>query len=230
MRLPNAAFWVFAACLPAAGAAARSEPPREPVLASAAQAHVGIPRTPPPSPARPPAAARAALVVPAPRPDKSYQRLFRRLSKQRGKIDRYDAFLVAEARRRGLDPRLLKSIIGAESEFNPRARSPKGALGLMQLMPPTAESMGIQKNLILDPIQNIRAGAAYIEWLYSLVGKRHRLSVRMNEAPLWAVQRVLAAYHAGPRMLTRGSYPETTRQYVRKVLLFQGSKVSDLRR
>ena len=171
------------------------------------------------------------LVVPAPQPDKTYRRLFRRLLKESAKTDRYDDFLLAEARKRGLDPRLLKSIMGAESEYNPRARSYAGAVGLMQVMPATAESMGVPRSLIRDPWQNIKAGAAYIEKLYGIIARRHRLvGVKMADAPVWVVQRVIAAYHAGPRFLARTTWYKSTRIYVRKVLLFYGSRVSDVRR
>ena len=174
---------------------------------------------------------RGAMVVPPPKPDKTYRRLFRRLLKQTPMVDRYDDALMNEARRHGLDPRLLKSIMGAESEFNPKARSPKGALGLMQVMPATAESMGVPKALLKDPWQNIKAGAAYIARLYSIIAARYRLSgVRMADAPVWVVQRVVAAYHAGPRFLSRSTWFKSTRLYVKKVMLFYGSRVTDVRR
>lgn len=174
---------------------------------------------------------RGAMVVPPPKPDKPYRRLFRRLLGQSPMVDRYDEALLAESRRYGLDPRLLKSIIGAESEFNPRARSPKGALGLMQVMPVTAEAMGVSRALLRDPWQNIKAGAAYIAQLYSIIAKRYRLNgVRMADAPVWVVQRVVAAYHAGPKFLSRTTWYKSTRLYVKKVMLFYGSRVTDVRR
>ncbi|MBI5595438.1 MAG: lytic transglycosylase domain-containing protein [Elusimicrobia bacterium] len=171
------------------------------------------------------------LVIPVPKPDKPYRRLFGRLLKQSAVVDRYDDSILSEARRWGLDPRLLKSVMGAESEFNPRARSPKGAMGLMQVMPATAESVGVPRALLRDPWQNIKAGAAYIARLYSIIAKRYRLGgVRMADAPVWVVQRVIAAYHAGPKFLSRNSWYRSTRLYVKKVLLFYGSRVTDVRR
>ncbi|TBR17000.1 lytic transglycosylase domain-containing protein [bacterium] len=171
------------------------------------------------------------VVVPDPVPTKPYKRLFARLLKENGKTDRYDDALLSEARKRGLDPRLLKAIIAAESEFNPKALSPKGALGLMQVMPATAESMGVPRGLIKDPWQNIRAGAAYIAKLYEVIAARHNMKgVRMADAPVWMVQRVIASYHAGPKFLARGSWYKSTRLYVRKVLLFYQSRVTDVRR
>ena len=54
--------------------------------------------------------------------------------------------------------------------------------------------------------------------------------VRYTDAPMWVVQRVIAAYHAGPRFLTKRTLYPSTRAYVRKVVLFYHSKVTDLRR
>lgn len=171
------------------------------------------------------------LVVPDPVPTKPYKRLFSRLLKETGKTDRYDDYLLTEARKRGLDPRLLKAIMAAESEFNPKALSPKGAVGLMQILPATAESMGVPRALIRDPWQNIKAGASYIAHLYQVIAKRHNMKgVRMADAPVWLVQRVIASYHAGPKFLSRGSWFKSTRLYVRKVLLFYQSRVTDIRR
>lgn len=171
------------------------------------------------------------LVVPDPVPTKPYKRLFNRMLRDSGNTDRYDDYLLMEARKRGLDPRLLKAIMAAESEFNPRALSPKGAVGLMQILPSTAESMGVPRALIKDPLQNIRAGATYIAHLYGIIAKRHNMKgVRMADAPVWLVQRVIASYHAGPRFLSRGTWYKSTRLYVRKVLLFYQSRVTDIRR
>ena len=171
------------------------------------------------------------LVVPPPQPDKPYRRLFKKLLANPERTDRYDDYVLAEAGRRGLDPRLLKSIIAAESEFNFQARSPKGAVGLMQVLPATAESMGVPRAMLKDPWQNIKAGAAYIAQLYAIVAKRYRLAgVRMADAPLWVVQRVIASYHAGPRFLARNTWYKSSRLYVRKVLLFYQSRVTDVRR
>lgn len=176
-------------------------------------------------------ATRKMVVVPDPVPTKPYKRLFAKLLKDPARIDRYDDPLLTEARKHGLDPRLLKSIMAAESEFNPKALSPKGAMGLMQVLPSTAESMGVPRALLKDPYLNIKAGAAYIAKLYAVIAKRHNMKgVRMADAPVWMVQRVIAAYHAGPRFLARGSWFKSTRLYVRKVLLYYQSRVTDIRR
>jgi soluble lytic murein transglycosylase-like protein len=74
-----------------------------------------------------------------------------------------DAIVYQAAARHGLDPCLLLSVMRAESGFNQGAVSPKGASGLMQLMPATAHRFGVKN--IFDPQENISAGARYLRWL-----------------------------------------------------------------
>lgn len=71
--------------------------------------------------------------------------------------------VVHLARDYRLDPRLVFAIMRAESNFDPAARSPKGALGLMQLIPDTAERFAVAD--ALDPLQNLRGGMSYLRWL-----------------------------------------------------------------
>lgn len=110
----------------------------------------------------------------------------------------------------GLDPRLVLAVIRAESNFNPRARSPKGAIGLMQLMPQTAKRFGVKN--IHDPLQNLVGGMAYLKWLTEHFG---------GELPL-----ILAGYNAGenavaqyngvpPYRETRGYVQRIVREYAR---------------
>ncbi|RYI88851.1 MAG: DUF4124 domain-containing protein, partial [Acetobacteraceae bacterium] len=72
----------------------------------------------------------------------------------------YDAIILAAARYYALPPALLGAVIAAESNFNPTAVSPRGAQGLMQLMPLTAELMGVADSLA--PLDNIFGGARYL--------------------------------------------------------------------
>lgn len=74
----------------------------------------------------------------------------------------YQDIISAMAEKQGIDPRLALAVAGAESNFKPDATSPKGALGIMQLMPETAQRLGVDPN---DPIQNIRGGIAELKRL-----------------------------------------------------------------
>lgn len=106
----------------------------------------------------------------------------------------------------GLEPALLLAVIAAESGFRTKAVSPKGAQGLMQLMPATARRLGVSDPF--DPEQNVRGGARYLNELLRLFD---------NDLPL-----ALAAYNAGESAVMRHGrsvppFPET-RQYVTRVL------------
>lgn len=171
------------------------------------------------------------LVVPVPNETPAYRRTFRVMLKDKDKTDRWDELILRYARIYKLDARLLKSIMAAESEFNPQAVSPAGARGLMQVMPKTAEGVGIDARKLHDPQAGVKAGAAYLQVLFKAAWKMFKLKgVRYTDAPMWVVQRVIAAYHAGPKFLTRLNLFPSTRAYVRKVVLFYHSKVTDLRR
>jgi soluble lytic murein transglycosylase-like protein len=115
----------------------------------------------------------------------------------------------AIARRYGVDERLVHSVISVESAWRPDAVSPKGAVGLMQLMPGTAKMLGVDPD---DPVQNIEGGVKYLS----------RLSEKYNGD----LEKTLAAYNAGPgRVDSYGGIPpfRETENYVRKVLgLYRG--------
>lgn len=117
--------------------------------------------------------------------------------------------IAAASRKHQVSPAFVKSIIAAESGFSQEAVSPKGAVGLMQLMPETAREFGADPAV---PEQNIDAGAQYLSWLLRrYAGKRD------------ALRRAIAAYNAGPGAVERyrGVPPyRETRTYVRRVLRF----------
>jgi soluble lytic murein transglycosylase-like protein len=96
-----------------------------------------------------------------------------------------DLLVREAAERHGVAPELVHSVIAAESSYNPIAVSPKGALGLMQLMPGTARDLKVAN--AFDPAENINGGTAYLRrMLERYSGFRNQL------------QRALAAYNAGP--------------------------------
>lgn len=88
-----------------------------------------------------------------------------RYSPARGPLfpSRFDAMIIGAARRFDVDAALVSAIIKAESDFNPREVSHKGARGLMQLMPSTAERFGVADSF--DPLANINGGTRYLGWL-----------------------------------------------------------------
>jgi hypothetical protein len=107
------------------------------------------------------------------------------------------------ARKYGLPSSLVRSVMKAESGFQVRAVSPKGALGLMQLMPGTAQSLGADPR---DPAQNVDAGARYLRALLEKYGG--------------GLRRALAAYNAGPGAVDRfGGVPPfaETLNYIRRI-------------
>jgi Transglycosylase SLT domain len=98
-----------------------------------------------------------------------------------------DGLIIKHASRYGLDPDLIRAVIKAESNFNPRAISPKGALGLMQLIPDTARRYGVKNSF--DPEQNIAGGVNY---LYDLI--------QMFQGNLTLA---ISAYNAGENLVNR---------------------------
>jgi membrane-bound lytic murein transglycosylase F len=101
-------------------------------------------------------------------------------------ISRYDHLVRKYAKRYGFDCRLILAQIRHESEFNPRAVSPSGARGLMQIMPYTARSLGVKD--LHDPRANIAAGVRYLKKQYDIFKKEK------GADRLWFA---LASYHAG---------------------------------
>ena len=119
----------------------------------------------------------------------------------------YDPIIESASGKHGVDARIVKAVIQVESSFKPRARSPKGAMGLMQLMPKTARQYAARNPY--DPKSNIEAGTKYLSKLLSEF-----------ELPL-----ALAAYNAGEGAVRRfGGIPPyaETQAYVAKILSLLG--------
>ena len=122
-------------------------------------------------------------------------------------LDAWDARFVSASLRYGVAAELLKAVCLAESAMNPSAKSYKGAMGLMQLMPGTALGLGVSDPW--DPDQNIDGGARYIKQMLDEFHDNTRHAV--------------AAYHAGPANVEKyGGIPpfEATQIYVERVMRF----------
>lgn len=120
-------------------------------------------------------------------------------------VGKYASIIRSAAARFGVSPALVAGIIKQESKFNPNARSPVGATGLMQLMPATSRSMGVKNPR--DPQQNIMGGTKYISQMLRMFGGNTKLG--------------LAAYNAGPGNVKKyGGVPpfKETQNYVRIVM------------
>ena len=151
------------------------------------------------------------------RPGRHYERVIRESAEVQAQtgIDQqpqmiaaqpYAEMVLAAAAANELPAALLSAVIQHESSYDPRATSPKGAGGLMQLMPDTAREMGVTD--VYDPQSNIQGGAKYLKRMMTLFGNDIALAV--------------AAYNAGPQaVLSRGGvippFAETQR-YVPSVL------------
>ncbi|TWI75532.1 soluble lytic murein transglycosylase [Desulfobotulus alkaliphilus] len=125
-----------------------------------------------------------------------------------GKLTFYDENIRVAANYHGVDPFLVKAVVRAESSFNPKAVSPKGAQGLMQLMPSTSRELGVRDPF--NPRENIMAGTRYL-----------RMMLDMFEED---VELALAAYNAGPSTVKRyGGVPpfSETLNYIKRVLEFR---------
>ena len=116
----------------------------------------------------------------------------------------FHPIIIEVSKHHEVDPALVKAIILAESEYNPNAISRKGAKGLMQLMPRTAQALGVKH--IFDPEQNINGGVKYFKKLLNKFDGDITLA--------------LAAYNSGSKhvLIYRGIPPfKATKRYVRKV-------------
>jgi soluble lytic murein transglycosylase-like protein len=122
-----------------------------------------------------------------------------------GASSAFDAQINAAAASNGIDPALLKGLVSQESGFNPNAQSGAGAVGLTQLMPGTASSLGVTNPL--DPAQSLQGGAKYLREQLDRFGGDESLA--------------LAAYNAGPGAVQKyGGVPPyaETQNYVKSVM------------
>jgi soluble lytic murein transglycosylase-like protein len=119
---------------------------------------------------------------------------------QRG-VRAYANMIEAYSALHSVDPHLIMAVVEVESGGNPNAISPKGAAGLMQLMPATAAELGVEDRF--DPEQNIASGTRYLSGLID--------RFKSVEVALWA-------YNAGPQAVRQGRMPSETQEYVPNVL------------
>jgi soluble lytic murein transglycosylase-like protein len=122
--------------------------------------------------------------------------------------DQYDSLIKQHSYNHGIDPTLVKAVMKAESNFNSQAVSPKGAQGLMQLMPDTARHMSVYDPF--DPDDNIRGGARYLRLL--------------DDTFQGNLELILAAYNAGPNRVKEHNMNvppfEETRNFIKRVKHF----------
>jgi soluble lytic murein transglycosylase-like protein len=166
---------------------ARDEPEPVRLRVVEAQADVRVIRAPP------------AWPLPAPIP---------RVANDRDAPAEYRALIARAARTHGVDPSIVEAVMYVESRFQSNARSDKGAIGLMQLMPQTAAQYGVRRAELLDPAVNIDCGTRYLGELSATFAGRLDL--------------LLAAYNAGPGAVMKHGWRvppfAETRDYVERVL------------
>ena len=121
------------------------------------------------------------------------------------RVRMYDGIIIEHSLLHNIRPELVRAVVQVESAYNPYARSPKGAAGLMQLMPATAQQFGVKN--AFNPEENLRAGVAYLRQLLDRYANNEELA--------------LAAYNAGPNAVDKYGekvppYKET-KNYVMKI-------------
>ncbi len=200
---------------PAAEAPKESPKPVTPPGAVTTAAPAPKTETPAPAPASNPApAVSRPTAPPPPNPNDEIERL-KKAADLLVKVNEalgmpqspYGKIIYDIAVRHSINPHLVAALIHVESAFNPRAVSPKGAYGLMQLLPETARRFGVRKKKdLFDPKKNLEAGVSYLKWLADRFG---------GDA-----EKILAAYNAGEGAVERfGGIPpyQETQSYVQKI-------------
>ncbi len=140
-------------------------------------------------------------------PGKNFAHLTLSPEELESSVSTYDHWIRAACRKHSLDPALVKAVIHAESQFDPQAVSPKGAMGLMQLDPNTARELGIKDPF--NPKYNIDGGVRYLKDLLDTFEGDQKLA--------------LAAYNAGPTQVYRhnGVPPfKDTKKYLKRVFRY----------
>jgi soluble lytic murein transglycosylase-like protein len=211
---------------PALAAAPATPIPMEPSRAAGAprpvEAAPPVPSPPPPPPPTPAPKAEApvsATANAAPEPNDEMERL-KKAADLLVKVNEalgtprspYGKVIYDIAIRHSINPHLVAALIHVESAFNARAVSPKGAYGLMQLLPETARRFGVtRKKDLFNPKKNLEAGVRYLKWLADRFG---------GDA-----EKILAAYNAGEGAVERfGGIPpyQETQSYVQKIFELLG--------
>ena len=130
--------------------------------------------------------------------------------------------VLQESRAQGADPMLVFAVIKKESSFNPRVTSPKGAKGLMQLMPGTGRQMGVNPKNLYDVRSNVKAGVKYLKYVWDSFSQVSMEGLSLvNPFSRSDVKAAIAAYNAGPGAVEKyeGVPPfRETQDYVEKVL------------
>jgi soluble lytic murein transglycosylase-like protein len=127
-------------------------------------------------------------------------------SRESDRVAQFKPLIQRVAQETSMSPQLLHAVISVESGYDAKAVSRKGAQGLMQLMPQTAQRFGVRNPL--DPVENVRGGALYLKWLLDYFDGNLKLA--------------LAGYNAGENEVVRAGYKippiRETLDYVPKVL------------
>lgn len=125
---------------------------------------------------------------------------------------KYNEIIVAAAKKFDVDAALVSAVIKAESDYNPHELSHKGARGLMQLMPATAERFGVKNSF--DPEENIYAGARYLKWLLKTFDGNADLAVaayNAGEGNIWK-------YNGVPPFRETVNYINRIAKHIRKAI------------